>query len=181
MEIGSQNIILKAAFKNPKQPNPKTAAFHLALTCPTNFFLIEPLQPHLFRPETEASRTARTCGLLRARSPPVWHRCGSCCSWGWWWPRSWGSAAAWGRTHSGTPSCVRGWSPGHQWVLLLLYPYIGHSPFSTFCGWREKEMKLVRRWNNSSRAVSIGEIMIQYSIISELPLRVTEPCEKSFN
>lgn len=141
--------------------------------------LKELLQHYLFRPVTEASQTARTCGLLQTRSPPVWRRCGSCCSWGWWWPRSWGSAAAWGRTHSGTPSCVRGWSPGHQWVLLLLYPYIGHSPFSTFCGWREKEteMKLVC----SSKAVSIGEIMIQYSIISEFPLRVTESLVKNIS
>lgn len=96
------------------------------------------LQPHLFLLEISVSQTARTCGLPRTQSPPVWRRCGSCCSWGWWWPRSWGSAAAWGRIHSGTRSCARGWSPGHQWVLLLLYPYIGHSPFSPLCG-REGE------------------------------------------
>ena len=139
------------------------------------------LEPHLFLLETEACQTARTCGPLRTRWPPARRRCGSCCSWGWCWPRSWGSVAAWGRTHSGTPSCARCWSPGHRWVLLLLCPYIAHSPFSPFCGWREKERKLVRGWNNSSKAVSIGEIMIQYSIISELPLRVTESCMKNLS
>lgn len=72
--------------------------------------------PHLFLRGTEVSRTARTCALHRTRSPPGWRCCGSCCSWGLWWPQSWGSAVVWGQTHTGSPSCVRGWSPGHQWV-----------------------------------------------------------------
>jgi len=108
--------------------------------------------PHLSLPETEASQTVRTYGLLRTRSPPVELRRGSCCSWEWWWPQSWGSAVAWGRTHSGSSCCVKGWSPGHQWVLLLLYPYIGHSPFSTVCG--------VERERHRD-GMNVGEIIAQ--------------------
>lgn len=139
-----------------------------------------PLQPHLFRLGTEVSRTAKMCGPLRTQSPPVWRRCGSCCSWGWWWPRSWGNAVAWGRTHSGTPSCARGWSPGHQWVSLLLYPYIGHSPFSTLCGWREKERetKLDHRLTSRLHWGNSDSIFHYFRLSSE---SYTKPCEKSFN
>lgn len=57
---------------------------------------------------------------------------GSCCSLGWRSRRSWGSAEEWGLCHSGTRSSGSGCHPSPLSVLLLLYPYIAHSPLSKF-------------------------------------------------
>lgn len=75
--------------------------------------------------ETKSSHPQRRWVLgLRLR--------GSCCSLGWRSRRSWGSAEEWGLCHSGTRSSDSGCHPSPLSVLLLLYPYIAHSPLSKF-------------------------------------------------
>lgn len=106
--------------------------------------------PYPCHPEFSGFQCERKCWPLRRRSSPVRQGCGSCWSWGWRWPQSWGSAVAWGQPHSGSPLPGRCWCLGRLWVWLLPYPCIAHSPLSIICGQQDNEEILGWfRWNRT--------------------------------